>query len=175
MPTYGPITITEPTTFRYCCTGPGGIVYTEPFTATPEAECGVARLTSTDPDGIWDPTGPDDPTEEFCLEDCPPGSTYQWEVRVMDPDPNDPQAFVNTTGWQPVNFAGPVPQCFTLTAPNADSVLEAQGFNPITATGLSDLTHTLYFEIRGSCDGGANWFTDSVTIPYFHIDDPELP
>lgn len=261
MATFDPGPITEPRTFRFCCTGPGGTVYTQPFTVTPSADCaavpcqilaspqnqtgplgtpippnmggshtgavqwqfsaspsgpwtnlatpptqitgfvngfyyrfccvddpsncsgvalitmttsgGDARLTSTDPDGVWDTTQPTDPTETFCLEDCATAS-YLWEVRVLDPDPNDPQAFVSATGWQPVDFGGAAPpQCFTMTAPNQDAILAAQGFDPNTATGLADLTQTLYFEIRGTCDGQS--FTDTVTIEYFHTDDPELP
>ena len=181
MATFDPGLITEPRTFRFRCDGTGGTVFTAPFTVTPQSECddtpvtADARLTSTDPDGVWDTTGPDDPTEQFCLEDCGPNPSYLWQTRVAQPDPNDPQAFVSDADWQPVNFDGPAPQCFTLTAPNAATVAASSGFDPATATGLADLTQTLYFEIRGSCDGGVTWFNDTVEIPYFHTDDSELP
>lgn len=77
MATFDPGQITEPTTFRAVCTGPGGIIVSDPFTVTPSSDCDgqpLAMITDT-------PECLDSETSETCA-DCVNGTIIGWRYRV---------------------------------------------------------------------------------------------
>lgn len=58
MATFDPGALSEPTMFRFCCSGPGGTTYSTPFTVTPSADCGTLACQISQPlTGVSGPAG----------------------------------------------------------------------------------------------------------------------